>query len=106
MSEYFRHNVQLRGNERAVYLIQSTYRRFYPPRFNPFRSASRDIAGGAFYRQLLRCTFEFPCVTCPFQTTKPEFENFRKYELSFLFKKAKIVTFLVLICLLKVLPDL
>lgn len=35
MLEYFRHNVQLRGNERPVYFTLRTYR-FCPPRFNPF----------------------------------------------------------------------
>lgn len=62
MLEYFRHNVQLRGNERLVYftLVLIVFARLVST-----PSLSANIARGAFYRQLFLCVSELSYDTIP-----------------------------------------
>ena len=77
--EYFRRNVQLRGNEHACTCTLPplvVIAVFIRPRFDPFRPVCRNIANGAFYRQLyFRVPPEFSYTTCPFQTGQTGFED-------------------------------
>lgn len=61
MLEYFRHNVQLQGNERVLY--PRTYR-FCPPRFNPF-VAREHRQGRVLSTAIPMCVLELSYDTIP-----------------------------------------